>query len=259
MTSQETAVFTLQYSVEIWGFQENPEFSLRSRNTMSWSSSVSVLNVLQVGRSRVQFLARTKHSSLLSFQASTAVHFKIPLSWDVMLSLGKWCLTFWMNIMPLDPWQVLQKVKIQSPNYAASHPRRLKSSIILFTVMSKLAQRPTQPIQWELVGLSWVSQLRRDGDLSPPSGAKAKNEWSYTPLSSTSLHGMDRVNSACNFAFLCYNITQSSTWGSVCWWNGLSSFIFKAAVYPAADKLHSSHMPCQSLQSQQDRYLTGQN
>jgi hypothetical protein len=35
-----------------------------------------------------------------------------------------------------------------------------------------------------LVGLSLVSQLQRDGDLSPPSGDRAKNEWSYTLLSS---------------------------------------------------------------------------
>jgi len=176
------------------------------------------------------------------------------------MSLSEWCLTFWMNIIPLDPRQILQKVKIQSSNCAASHPRRLKSSIILFAVMSKLARRPTQPtIRWVLVGLSWVSQLQCDGDLSAPSGAKAKNEWSYTPLSSTCLHGMDRDNSVCNFAFLCYNITQSSMWGSVCWWNRLSSVIIKAVAYPAADKLHSSHISSQLLQSQQESYLTGQN
>lgn len=111
--------------------------------------------------------------------------------------------------------------------------------------MSKLARRPTQPtIRWVLVGLSWVSQLQCDGDLSAPSGAKAKNEWSYTPLSSC-LHGMDRDNRACNFAFLCYNITQSSTWGSVCWRNRLSSVIIKAAVYRAADKRQSSHIASQ--------------
>jgi hypothetical protein len=176
------------------------------------------------------------------------------------MSLGKWCLMLRMNLMPLDPWQILQKVKIQSPNDEASHPRRLKSSITLFTVTSKLALGPHQPtIQWVLVGLSLVSQLQCDGDLSPPSGDKAKNEWSYTLLSSTCLHGKDRDDSAINLAFLCYRITHSSLWGSVCWWNRLSLFILKAALYRAADKLHSSHIPSQLLQSQQDRYWTGQN
>ena len=103
MTSQATAVFTIQYSVGIRGLQEDSEFSLTGYNTMRWTSSGSILNVLQVGRSRVQFLAKTKHFSLLSFQASTVVYFKIPVSWDVKLSLGEWCLTFQMNIMPLDP------------------------------------------------------------------------------------------------------------------------------------------------------------
>jgi hypothetical protein len=150
------------------------------------------------------------------------------------MSLGKWCLTFWMNIMALDPRQILRKVRIQSPNDEASHPRRLKYSIILFPVTTKLAQRPTQPtIQCVLVGLSWVSQLRSDGDLSPPSGDKAKNEWSYTLLSP--MLSRHRDNSAFNCAFFCYNITQSGTWVSVHWRNRLSSFIFKAAVYPAAD------------------------
>jgi len=176
------------------------------------------------------------------------------------MSLGKWCLTLWANIMPLGPRQILWKVKIQSPNDEASHPRKLKSSVILFTVTFKLATGPPQPtIQWVLVGLSWESQLRCDGDLSPPSGDRAKNEWSYTLLSSQYLHGMDRDNSAFNLPFLCYHITQSSMWGSVCWRNRLSLFIFKAALYPAADKLHSSHIPSQLLQSQQDRYFTGQN
>ena len=174
---------------------------------MRWTSSGSILNVLQVGRSRVQFLARTKHFSLLSFQASTVVYFKIPASWDVKLSLGEWCLTFQMNIMPLDPWKILWKVKILSPNDEASHPRRLKSSDILFTVTSKPAQRPSQPtIQLYLVSLSWWSQMWCDGDLSPPSGDKARNEWSYTLLSSTCLHGTDRDNSAFNCAFFCYNV-----------------------------------------------------
>jgi hypothetical protein len=109
--------------------------------------------------------------------------------------------------MPLDPWQILRKVKVLSPNDEASHPRRLKSSIILFTVTSKLAQRHTQPtIQCVLLGLSWWSQMQRDGDLSPPSGDKAKNEWSYTQLSSTCLHGTDTDNSAFNCAFFCYNV-----------------------------------------------------
>jgi len=58
------------------------------------------------------------------------------------------------------------------------------------------------------VGFSWVSQLQCDGHLSSPSGPKAKNEWSYTPLSSTCLHGMDRDNSACNFASLHYHTVQ---------------------------------------------------
>jgi hypothetical protein len=54
--------------------------------------------------------------------------------------------------------------------------------IFLFTTVSRMALRPTQPpVQWVPGALSLgVKQLRREGDHSPLSSAEVKNAWSYT-------------------------------------------------------------------------------
>jgi len=60
-----------------------------------------------------------------------------------------------------------------------------------FLTTSRPALGPTQPsTHWVLstvsqVGVKW---LRHEADHSPPSNAKDKNEWSYTPHSAICLH-----------------------------------------------------------------------
>ena len=121
--------------------------------------------------------------------------------------------------MPLGPWQILRKVKIQSPNDAASCPRRLKW-IILFTVTSKLALGPTQP---DSMGTGGSFLCVNSQGVKLTTQHPGTNEWSYTLLPPVRLHGTDRDNCTFNCAFLCYNIAQSGRWGSVCWRNRLSS------------------------------------
>jgi hypothetical protein len=55
-----------------------------------------------------------------------------------------------------------------------------------------MALGPTQPpIQWVLGALSLgVKQPGSEADHSPPSSAKVKNVWSYTPTPLICLHGV---------------------------------------------------------------------
>jgi hypothetical protein len=62
-----------------------------------------------------------------------------------------------------------------------STPGRGSYGIFLFTT-STVALGPTQPpVQWVPEALvSGVKWLECEADFSPPSGAEAKNAWSYT-------------------------------------------------------------------------------
>ena len=59
--------------------------------------------------------------------------------------------------------------------------------------MSRLASEAIQPpVQWELGFFPQGKLLSCEADHSPPSSAKVKNEWSYTPASRVCLHSTDK-------------------------------------------------------------------
>jgi hypothetical protein len=64
--------------------------------------------------------------------------------------------------------------------------------VSLFTIASRLALRPTQPlIQWAPGALSLeVKWLGHEVDHSPPSNAEVKNAWNYTSTPPIRLHGV---------------------------------------------------------------------
>jgi hypothetical protein len=63
--------------------------------------------------------------------------------------------------------------------------------IFLFTIASRMALRPTQPIKCIPGSLSLVVKWPgHEADHSSPSSAEVKNAWSYTSTLPVHLHGM---------------------------------------------------------------------